>query len=233
MEDRLEALIKMVYRMRKKQAKPKGEHLDEEGLVCFLEDRLGETEKESVKEHLVTCEACAEALALSLEAETSEAREVPKDLLVGTKKILDLKERPLALEVVLKMKDDVFEIIKATGDILLGQELVPAPVLRSRNIRDFKNELTILKDFKDIGLELRVENKSGRYFNLLVKCRGKQGSGSFKGLRLTLIRDALELESYLSESGAVTFEHILLGKYVLELTCPEGRLASVFLEVKA
>ena len=231
MNDKLEALIKQVYRRRKKQVKPKGAHLDEQDLACFLEGRLDEAEKELIKEHLVTCEICVEALALNLEAEKAELKEVTADLLIGAEKVLNLKGRPLVLDVILRLKENMFEIINATGDILLGQELVPAPVLRSRNIKDFENEITILKDFKDIGLELKVEYKKGEYSNVLVKCWRKQGAGSLKELRVTLIRDGLELESYLSESGSVTFEHVLLGRYALEVTSPEGKLASVLLEM--
>jgi len=231
MQDKLEPLIKFVYRRRKKHAEVKGGHPDEEDLACFLEGSLGEQEKELLKEHLVACQACSEVLALSLNAQAAEAVEMPKDLLLDTQKLLDLKGKSQALEIILRLKDNVFEIINATGDILLGQELIPAPVLRSRNIKDFEKEVTIFKDFKSISLQLKVEKKKREYFNLLVKFLRKQGSASLKELRVTLTRDGLELESYLSESGSVVFENVPLGKYILEVASAEEKLASVLLEI--
>jgi hypothetical protein len=50
---------------------------------------------------------------------------------------------------------------------------------------------------------------------------------------VTLFKDATELESYLNDSGSVIFEHVLLGKYKIELSDLERNLASVILDLRA
>jgi hypothetical protein len=234
MADKIEGLIKMVYRRWKKsRIEETDTHPDEETFACFLEGCLNEEENERLKAHLVVCDHCARACALSLNAEAAELKEIPGELLDKVKGNLSLRDKPLALEVFLQLKENVLEIIKANGDILFGRELVPAALLRSRDIKDFKDEVIILKDFKDIRVEVKIENKGGKYFNVVLKAKYKQAPYILKDLRVTLIKDDLELESYLSETGLVNFEHVLLGRYRLEITSVEDRLASVILDVKA
>ena len=123
--------------------------------------------------------------------------------------------------------------MNTTGDILVGQEFVPAPVLRSRKAKDFKDEVTILKDFKDIRVEVKIENKVGEAFDLTVLVKEKESQKVIKDLRVTLLRGDLELESYLNDPGKVIFENVLLGKYTIEISTLESKLASVLLEIKA
>ncbi|MFA5402487.1 MAG: zf-HC2 domain-containing protein [Candidatus Omnitrophota bacterium] len=233
MSEKIERLIRTVYnRWKKNRLKETDAHPDEETLACFLDGCLSEQENERLKAHLAVCNDCSQACALNLGAETAELKEVPGDLLDKAKGILSLKNRLSVLEIFLRVKENILEIIKVNGDILLGQELVPAALLRSRDIKDFKDEVIILKDFQDIRVEVKIENKGGRYFNVLLQARHKFTPHVLKDLRVTLIKDDLELESYLSETGAISFEHVLLGKYRLEITSLENRLASVVLDVK-
>jgi len=233
MADRMEGLVKVVYRRWKKHSQLKSLHPDEETLACFSEGAASGEESEQVMAHLAVCEACAERFALSVSAESAELKDVPADLLAKVRQILNLREKLATLEIFLRLKESMLEIINVTGDILMGQELVPAPILRSRKIKDFRDEVTILKDFKDIRLEVRVENKKGKYFNVAIKAKQKQSSRPFKDLRITLIKEGVELESYLSELGSVVFEHVLLGKYSLEVSSVSGKLASVVLDIRS
>jgi len=233
MADKFEALIKKVYQGWKKGLEVTDNHPDEEAMACFIDGRLTHEENEQIQAHLVTCDNCAQILSLSLSAERFEGlKEAPKELLEKAQDILKLKDRLPVFEVILRLKENMLEIIKANGDILLGQELIPAPVLRSRKIKDFKDEVTILKDFKDIRVEVRVDNKDGKYFNVMIKAKHRYGEHLLKDLRVTLIKEGVELESYLSDTGSVSFEHVLLGKYHLELTSVSDKLASVVLDVK-
>lgn len=229
----VEKLIRQVYqRWKRSCSNADALHPGEDDLACLFEGLLPPDEAERIKEHMLSCEPCAEAFALSLSAEALESKEVPKELLASVRGILYLKTQGPVPEIILRIKQNMLEIINVAGDILLGRELVPASVLRSRNIRDFKDELTIFKDFKDISVEIKIENKAGKYFDAMIKARQKQGPLSFKDLRITLIKDDLELESYLSYTGSVNFEHILFGKYRLEITSFGNKLASVVLDIR-
>ena len=76
----------------------------------------------------------------------------------------------------------------------MGQELVPAPILRSRQIKDFKDEVTILKDFKDIRVQAKVENKGANAFSLVILVKERHTQRIIKDLRIRLLKDGAELE---------------------------------------
>ena len=233
MKDKFEGLIRSVYRMWKADNTGiEGAHPDEEGLVCFLEGRLSEEENERIKSHLISCAACAEAVAVSLDVSSVESKDVPEELLNRVKDLWLLGRKPSLLEISLKVKERLLEIINTTGDILVGSELVPAVLLRSRKIQDFKDEVTILKDFKDIRVQAKIENKGAKAFSLIILVKEKQAQRIIKDLRITLLKDGLELESYLTDSASVTFEHVFLGKYMVEIVSSGMKLASILLDIK-
>jgi hypothetical protein len=231
MENNLEKLIKVVYKRWKKDQKPQQVHPDEEDLVCFLEGRLSQKENEQIKLHLINCERCIEAFAVNAKIESPEVKQAPQELIQGVKDLI-VQEKIQILEIFLRIKEKTLELINTTGDVLWGEELVPAPILRSRSINDFKDEVIILKDFKDIRVEAKIENKAGKTFNLIIIVRQKETQKVLKDLRVTLLKDDLELESCLTDSGSVTFEHILLGKYRVEISSLENKVASVLLDIR-
>ncbi|MBM3245795.1 MAG: hypothetical protein FJZ13_00490 [Candidatus Omnitrophica bacterium] len=234
MADSFEKLIQSAYgKWKAAQKRPQEAHPDEESMACFLENRLPAPEAERIKAHLVACDSCAELLELQLKVKISSEKQVPEAALAHAKNLVGAPDKASILEIFLRAKGKTLELLQASGDVLLGQELVPAPALRSRQIKDFKDEVTILKDFQDIRVEAKIDNKAGQAFSLTVAVKEKSTQRILKDLRVTLIKDNLELESYLTDSGRVTFEHILLGNYTVEISTLEARLASILLEIKA
>ena len=227
----LEELIRLVYRRwKKRHLNEEGIHPDAERVVSFLESKLSLEEAEEVKAHLIHCEDCAEVVGLNLTSGVSDDN-LPAGLVNLAREKLGVKDISV-LEVILRLKDKVLEVISSNGEILLGQEMVPAAVLRSRNINEFKDEVVILKDFEDIRVQIKIENKSGKYFNLNIQAKSKQSKEVIKDLRVTLFKGDIELESYLNDFGSVVFEHVLLGKYKVELADLDSNLASVLLDVR-
>ena len=53
-----------------------------------------------------------------------------------------------------------------------------------------------------------------------------------KNLRVGLLKEGKELESYLAESGQAAFEQIKPGKYDLEISGQEKKVASISLDIK-
>ncbi|MFZ2357439.1 MAG: hypothetical protein WAW67_06445, partial [Candidatus Omnitrophota bacterium] len=93
------------------------------------------------------------------------------------------------------------------------------------------DEVIILKDFKDIRLEVKIENKQGESFNVTVIAKEKETQKLIKDLRITLAKDDLELESYHTETGKVIFENILLGRYSIGISRAENKLGCVLLDI--
>jgi len=233
MPDKLERFIKFIYKKWKSDNLKKDEaHLDEEALVCFLEGRMTQEDSESGKTHLLNCDACAEVLAFCLSVNRNEDRKVPEDLLNRVRDFIPKETGDGFFEIALKVKDRVLEIINTTGDILVGNELVPAPLLRSRKMQDFKDEVTILRDFKEIRVQAKIENSGSGTFTLIILVKEKQTQKIIKDLRVTLLKDDLELGSYLTDTGSVTFEHVFLGKYKVEISSSDEKLASVLLDIR-
>lgn len=233
MQDKLEKLIKTVYKKWKlTKVNPDSMHPDEQDYACFLEGKLSNEETERLSKHLLYCDSCAEALSIQIKLRGLKELDVPLEVLEGGKKmVVDYLEVSI-LEILLKFVGQAIEIINTTGDLLVGQELIPAPVLRSRSIKEFHDQVTILKDFTDIRVEIKVENRKGNIFDVTVFAKDKKTQSQIKDLRITLINKGLELESYSSETGKVIFEHIALGRYTIEISSFDDKLAAVILDVK-
>jgi len=233
MQIKLEKLIKLAYtRWKAGNCQMHKSHPDEEMLASFLEGRLNAQESRDIKLHLLSCDSCARGFATNFCLNNGLDNEVPQELIARMKNLVGGEGKAQALEIFLKAREKIIELLNTTGDILVGQELVPAPILRSRQVKDFKDEVTILKDFQDIRVEIKVENKGANIFNLNIIVRQKQTQKIIKDLRVTLLKEDLELESYLTDSGVVNFEHVLLGRYRIEISSLEKQLACVLLDIK-
>lgn len=232
MSHKSDRLIKKVYNNWQNSLSGDSLHPDEEAFACFIEGKLPQDQAQVFKEHVAGCSLCLESLFILFSSE-SDSMDVPEYLMQKVKNLVASSKQALSLDIFLKLKEKALEVLNTTGDVLVGQELVPAPVLRSRQIRDFKDEVNIFKDFDNIRVEAKIENKSGREFNLSIIAKEKISQGLIKDLRFTLIKDDVELESYHVDTGKVIFEHILLGAYKVEITSPEERLALIVLDIKA
>lgn len=233
MQAKLEKFIKLIYKRWKSDNIKTGQnHPDEEALISFIDGRLSQEEAEEIKSHLLNCDSCAEVIALTLEVIPDESRQVPQELIERIKAMIPTQDSETLFEIALRVKDRLLEMINTTGDILMGQEFVPAPLLRSRNIKDFKDEVTILKDFKDIRVQVKVENKGSSVFTLIILVKDRHTQRIVKDLRISLLKEDLELESYLVNNGCVTFEHVFLGKYKVEISSQDIKVASILLDIK-
>lgn len=234
MSIKMDNLIKMAYRKWKgASVKILQDHPQEETIVAFLNGRLSQIDAKRLEDHLIGCQSCVEAVEVQIKLSrgTDLVNFVPEELKSWAKNLV-MAQNNAVLEIILKLKGKVWEVLSTNGDILLGQELVPALVLRSRKKENFKDEVTILKDFKDIRVEIKIENRADGIFDLIVMARDKHTQRAIKDLRFSLIRNELELESYFADSGKITFEHVLLGRYTVEISNLNDKLASILLDIK-
>jgi len=229
-----EQIAKIIYREWKAANRFTGQgHPSEENLACFLEDKLSLPDKSLIQKHLLSCGVCAECLSIQLKIQPHLSLDVPAPLLEKVKKLVSQDTGENLLEIFLKLKEKALEIIQTTGDVLLGQELVPAPILRSRKINEFKEEVNILKDLRQIRVSAKIQNKSTKSFNLTITVKDKQNQKNDQDLRITLIRGGIELESYITDSaGNSFFENILPGSYLIEVSRQDQKEAVIDLKVE-
>lgn len=235
MFNNFEKITRFVYRERKKAIRFAGkDHPSEEDLACFFDDKLPVEDKYIVLEHLLSCDICAEYLAVQLKIQPHLSLDLPKPLLEKVKNLVSQETGGILLEIFLKLKEKAMEIIQTSGDVLVGQELVPAPVLRSRKIDEFKEEVSILKDLQQIRVMAKIQNRDTKSFNLTISVNDKQSQKPGKNLRVTLIKDGIELESYITDSaGSSFFENIQPGNYSVEVSREDQKEAVIDLQVKA
>ncbi|MBN1913593.1 MAG: hypothetical protein JW788_04255 [Candidatus Omnitrophica bacterium] len=235
MPERLERLIRMIYKRRKRALKPGpgSKHPSEEELACFLERRLSQEESRRIKLHIISCQRCAESLGISIKSNALKDNErLPGELIDWAKDLVGPATEEVALEIFLSLKAKVIEILHTTGQVIAGRKLGPVFAWRGHKGKDFKNEVTILKDFKGIRIKVKIENKDKGFFGVVVSVKDKKTGRVLKDLRISLFKEEKELESYLAQKGVVTFEHVLLGKYSVEISDIEKKVASILLEVK-
>lgn len=230
MQDGFEKIAGIVYkRWRASVAKEADSHPDEESLSCFLDGKLSLKESEQIKSHILTCQDCAETVSLGLKMGIeASGQEVSGDMLSRLKELVCGR----TLEIAVRLKQKALEVIRTSGDVLIGREFIPAPLLRARKIRDFKDEVAIFKNFGDFRIEVRIESKGAEVFNLVVAVRPEQQQKVSEDLRITLLEAGTELESYLADSGKVSFNDISPGRYTVAVSASGGRVALVVLDVE-
>lgn len=228
-----EEIIRKVYWLWRKQFHSKSDsHPSEEEFSCFFKGSLAKEDEEKFKAHLVRCERCLEITALNDSIVEEFNSQVPQDLIDKAKGLVKEEDSRSILNIFLRFKDNSIELIKTCGDVLVGQELIPSAVLRSRKISEFKNQVTVLKDFEDLRVEVKTENINGKTFNLEAVLKNKKDFNLIDDLRVTLLKDDIEMESYLSVKGKVFFEDLHCGIYQLKIYGIENQLALISLEIK-
>ena len=232
MSERIERFIAMAFDDWKKEQPDPVSHPGEEEIVCFLEGKLNKKDADRFKDHLANCDACVRLLAADLCAFPSEEVDVPAAILERARALVANGPILSILEIVLRAKDIGFEIVKTTGDVLFGQEFLPAAVLRSRHITDFKDEVVVIKDFPASRIEVRIQAGSGPGFNLVFFAKDKKTQKALPDLRITLRRDDIELESRITDRGKAVFEHVTPGRYAIEITGLKQAVARIVIDVR-
>lgn len=229
----IESFIKAIYRKyRSDFSAPFKEHPDEETFACFLEGLLPQEQCEFVKKHLIGCSQCGDSFAMQLKFNESREVKVPQELIKTVKGLTASINSLSILEIFLRCRENFCELLNTNGDISTGRGLIAASLLRSGKMPGSREGLTVLKDFEKIKVEVKIENNGISAFNLTVIVKEKKTGRFIKDLRATLLKDNLELESYLFDSGKVIFEQVVLGNYLVEISDAHNKLAVISLNIK-
>lgn len=230
MADKFEKLLKIIYgRWKKDCTNTKGAHPDEESVACFLDNKLSQQESEAIKKHILECVLCAQRLSLGLRISEAADKQVSSEVLA---KVSDLVNGVDSLAVYLRLKDRIFEVLSVAGDILVGRSSVAQPALRSPKGGSFKNEIVISKSFADIKVQIKIESKGKRVFSITVFMRANTSRVLQDGIRVALLKDNTELESYLARNAKVVFEDVPLGRYTVEISTADKKNPSILIDIR-
>jgi len=222
----------MIYRFyRKRRIKGNLPCPDEETLVCFSEGKLSNSESKKIQEHIISCSRCSEVIFLYRQQPRQE-REVPEFLIENVKNLIEQKTPPNILEVVLALKEKALQILRSTGDVIMDNEIIPLPVLRSRRITDFPEEIRLIKEFQGIKITIHIQKKDRDKIRVNLNLTKKIDLLPLEGLRLTLLKGTEEIESYDVIAGNVAFDNLGLGRYAIEILREGNKLGAIYVEIK-
>ena len=231
MDPKLEKIIKVVYRgLRQKQTSNNRDCPDEETIACFCEGKLSKEDSQGFKKHILKCERCARIVTLyNIDIDPQQA--VPSSLLDKARDMIEGHSFNL-LEIVLSAKEKFLELISTTGDVILGNEIIPMPVLRSRQIKELKGELKVVKEFKDIRINVSIEKKDKPGVKIIALLTNKHTSIPVENLRISISKGEIELESHTAESGKVIFDNVNFGTYSLLIFQNSELLGLIKIEIR-
>ncbi|MCX7927001.1 MAG: hypothetical protein N2606_02565 [Candidatus Omnitrophica bacterium] len=219
MANPIEELISKVFSIWKKNIPSSGDdHPDEELLAAFLEHKLSGSVGEKIKAHCVLCAQCAQRVAEACKLPVTSEDELPDKLKVWTKEKLAYKEDFSTDEIIIKKEGMFLKILSSCADVLLGQEVVPVTVLRSKNKDSFEKQLLLFKDLGEIQTEIKIQLQENNRVTLTVYALDKKTKQPFRDCRISLLKDKTELESYVAVEGKATFEEVIGGRYTISIT---------------
>jgi hypothetical protein len=212
-------------------------HPPEELVAAFAEGRLQGKDMTEVMAHLCVCDLCLAGYAAAQGAIHEPLVQVPEAL----RQRLDALARdpsaagfvPKAFHIAILLKEKAFELLSATGDVLVGQEYVPGALVRGKHQGDFPDTLVVVKDMERVRMSIKCEVRGGKDLALTVEVTEKETARPCAHARISLWREGVELESLASDRGAVSFEHVGAARYNVRAEAPAGTLAGeVSLEIR-
>ncbi len=205
---------------------------DEEILVCFSEGRLSKRESKYVQEHLAACRRCAEIVSLLCQ-KIEEQRQVPEFLIEKAKSLV--KDKPFSniFEIILALKEKALQILSTSGDVIVDNEIIPLPVLlRSRQISEFTEEINLIKELENIKIAINIQKRDKDKIRIKLELADKVSRQPLSGLRLALLKEGQEIESYEVTSGKAVFDKLSFGRYEIQILRREEKLGAISVEIK-
>lgn len=235
-----EVLLKKALQQfkNKSQIKAKGQCLSEEDIAAIIEEKVQDSEKEQFSEHIASCQKCAYALKENLQLAKVLANNpmlTPPEYVV--KSAMDLLNPEVGqniLQIVLNFKEKVIELIKTTGEILIGPELVPVSVLRG-NTKDnkFSDEIKVVKTFGNLLAEVDIEKRNPSLCDIEIRLVEKDSKQKARDIRITLTKNNREIESVLSQEGKAVFREVSADKYKIIVDKEDKKIGIIEISINS
>jgi len=215
--EKIERIIKMAYGFFKQRNYQDGLICpNEEELALFLEAKLSPDESKKIKEHILKCKKCSEVVSLF---ELKQELLPPSYLMEKAKSLVeDKNDIPLWLEAVIMLKENAFSVIKSSADILLGNEILPLPILRTRKIEEIHQPVSLIKDIKNIRIRIEISRLEMMKIKMVIFIQDKTTLQPLTGMRLSLFKEGVELESHFLKEGKVIFDELKPASYEIEVS---------------
>ena len=216
--------------MRKKK------HIDndnrDEMLACYAQGLLSAAEREAVKDLIKNDPRLKEELTVQeaiCQTEDESLAEIPDDVISKAKNLVSEPFGVHIWNVAVRFSRQTLRALKSDGSPV--DCVVRDPVLSRGSKTELTKSTVIRKGFGvfDIQMEISVKKKSVCCIVIFIKDLKKQSP--MNDVRITLIKDNIELESYVTSQGRAVFEDIRDGYCLLEITAPDKPVARITLQL--
>lgn len=178
-------------------------------ILAYASHCLNEDQLKLVESHLENCDNCLNEL-INLQ----KALSLPADLKLD---ISGLRESEDVLEIILKAKDNLLDLIRHTGELLSLKPQLGA--VRGKE-PEKAGSIIIRKDFKDrdLSIEITIDKEmteSGGVARLSIM---KLSTEEFlSGIDVALTGEDTHLQGITNKEGVIEFSGIRLGKYDIKI----------------
>lgn len=207
---------------------------DTEIMTYYIEGILPTEEAQTINQHIGVCKNCKEIFDVQRSVAESQREKgliaVPNYLTERARNLVDKQAGINVLDLIMEFTDKAIGIVRTTGDILLGEQLQPAYALRSKEIESVTTQ-TIVKIFKDVRIEVEASRQKGDFNKFILRAKDIKTENPSDGLRITLVKDDLEIESYITESGKAIFEDIRPSKYLIRISRVDDPIGVIILDI--
>lgn len=205
----------------------------EERLAAFIEDKLGEGDREKFATHLARCPECLESVivmrALLAEAEKERAFRVPLKAIERARK-LDPAHRTI-MDLAVSFASGAAKVLSVSDGVKGG--LAPATEsLRGESRVVSETLVTFTREFPPYLAEVEIERARPDRGEITVRLADLDTRVAPRGVRVSLFENGGELESSMLEDGECVFENLKFGHYRVEITRVGEPIGGIALEMK-
>ena len=206
----------------------------EETLGGYLEHGLPSDIQTLVEGHLAQCSSCAEQIILIKRVEEDRKMiQTPRHLINRAKNLVEGGLSYSPLEIILRFKEDLCEIIRTTGDILQTAGLTPIPAVVRGAVGDERVSITkISKVFDVASIEVNIEKINVSSFLIKVVASDVPSKKPLNDLRVSLFKEKRELESLLTQKGIVSFKDLTFNRYAIKIFKAQAVVGEILIDLR-
>ncbi|MEI7752731.1 MAG: zf-HC2 domain-containing protein, partial [Candidatus Omnitrophota bacterium] len=205
----------------------------EETLGGYLEHGLPADIQTLVESHLAQCSSCAEQIILIKRVEEGKKMiQTPRHLINRAKNLVEGEPSFNPLEIILRFKEELCEIIRTTGDILQTAGLTPIPAAVRGAVGDERVSITkISKVFDVASIEVNIEKINVSSFLIKVVASDVTSKKPLNDLRVSLFKEKRELESLLTQKGIVSFKDLTFNRYAIKIFKTQAVVGEILIDL--
>jgi hypothetical protein len=187
-------------------------------ILAYAKECLNENQLKLVESHLEKCDNCLNEL-INLQRSMALQPDLELDISALKQEQTDVAEpKTDVLTIILKLKDNIFELIRHTGELL---SLTPQyDVVRGKEIKA-EDSIVIRKDFKDkdLSIEITMNKELVDYENNVKISLMKLSTEEFvPGVSVSITGKNIHQQGKTDDNGIIEFYCHIKGKYDISIT---------------